>query len=120
MKFLLDENFPRAATAFLEALGHRAFHLLDYEAQGVPDKSVIERARALDAVLLTTDKDFFHTVPFLVTRHPGIIVVSLRQPNRKAILTRLEWFLASAPRPLAGETYMLRDTTYIVARKQRH
>ena len=63
MKFLLDENFPRAATAFLEALGHRAFHLLDYEAQGVPDKSVIERARALDAVLLTTDNDF--SIPFL-------------------------------------------------------
>jgi predicted nuclease of predicted toxin-antitoxin system len=62
MNFLLDENFPVAASGLIVETGGRPYRILDFESQGAYDKTVFERAQALDAVLLTTDKDFFHTV----------------------------------------------------------
>jgi hypothetical protein len=45
-------------------------------------------------VLLTTDRDFYHTVPLRYNEHFGVIIVSLKQPNREAILARLRWVVA--------------------------
>jgi len=36
-------------------------------------------------VFLTTDRDFFHTIPHIHDKHAGIIVIALRQPNRSTI-----------------------------------
>ena len=115
MNFLLDENFPRSAFALIEAHGHWAASILDFESQGVSDETVFQRAQNMGAVLLTTDKDFFHTVPFLFPHHAGVIVVSLRQPNRAAILARLDWFLSRMPSDFSDKVYMLRDKIYITA-----
>jgi len=116
MNFFLDENFPVTASKLLDEFEHRCFRILDFEPQGSDDKTVFERAQAMDAVLLSTDKDFFHTVPFLFARHSGVIVIALKQPNRRAILERLRWFLSNTPTDMSNKVYMLRDKTYVVAR----
>jgi predicted nuclease of predicted toxin-antitoxin system len=116
MNFLLDENFPRPAVPLVEAAGHRAYSVLDFEPPGASDETVFRRAQCLGAVLLSTDKDFFHTVPFLFGSHAGVVVVSLRQPNRQALLARLTWFLAFMPHELSNKVYMLRDSTFVTAR----
>lgn len=116
MNFLFDENFPRSAVTLIETGGHKVFGVRDFEAQGALDETVFRRAQTLNAVLLTTDKDFFHTVPFLFPSHSGVVVFSLRQPNRKSILERLAWFLSRLPDDMSNRVYMLRDTTYVTAR----
>ena len=112
MKFLLDENFPFSAVAFLRGRGHEVSTLADTCGRGAPDEDVFASAQALGAVLLTSDRDFYHTIPHLHPRHCGIVVMALRQPGRDAILSRLDWFLANIPPPHDNRAYILRDHTY--------
>lgn len=112
MRFLLDENFPFSAVAFLRERGHEVFTLEETCGRGAPDEDVFASAQALGAVLLTSDRDFYHTIPHLHPRHCGIVVVALRQPGREAILSRLGWFLSHIPPPHANRAYILRDNTY--------
>lgn len=57
MRFLANENFPRAAVEALRADGHDVSWIRT-EAQGIPDDAVLARAHADGRVLLTFDKDF--------------------------------------------------------------
>lgn len=115
MKFLLDENFPKSATRLLLDLGHE---VIDFRQAGKPgddDSAVFQMAVDESAVILTTDRDFFHTLPALYDGHPGVVVVALRQPNRAAILGRLRWLLEALPLDkLRGRAIQLRDSTWLV------
>ena len=108
MKFFLDENFPRFALAILQAAGHPATHALDIFSPGTADEKLFAHAQQHDAIFVTTDKDFFHTVPLAFARHHGAIVITLRKPNRADLLRRLADALA-----LLGERD-LRDTVWLV------
>jgi predicted nuclease of predicted toxin-antitoxin system len=108
MKFFLDENFPRPALIFLVSLGHSAAHALDYFPPGTADEKLFARAQSDGAIFITTDKDFFHTIPLAFARHGGAIVITLRKPNRADLLRRLADALA-----LLGERD-LRDTVWLV------
>ncbi|RMD98462.1 MAG: hypothetical protein D6814_07525 [Calditrichaeota bacterium] len=57
------------------------------------DKKIFELAQEKEAIFLTTDKDFFHTIPFMYEKHRGIIIISLRQPNRNSITEKLLFVL---------------------------
>ncbi len=115
MTFLLDENFPRAARGLLESAGHDVRDVRGSPIEGGSDVEVFDLARRLRATLLTTDRDFFHTVPHLYANHSGVVVIALRQPNRRNILARLEWFLRKfAQSDLQDSVYELRDRTYVV------
>jgi len=63
MKFLLDENFPKASETLLTELGHQVIDIRGSEFQGIDDVSLFDMAQEHEAVLLTTDRDFYHTVP---------------------------------------------------------
>ena len=109
MKFLIDENFPRSAANAIAACGHE---VVPFEAEcgfGATDEAVFSAAQRLGAVILTSDRDFYHTIPLLHPAHCGIVVVALRQPNRAAILARLKWFLENIDGPLANRVFLLRD-----------
>lgn len=115
MKFLLDENFPKAATALLRGKGHEVFDFRQTKNQGMEDIAVFEFAQKLGAVLLTTDRDFFHTIPHLFEIHCGVVVVALRQPNRHLILSKLEWLLSQIEESkLKHRVFHLRDHTWLV------
>jgi predicted nuclease of predicted toxin-antitoxin system len=88
MKFSLDENFPKAAAGVLERLGHEVFDLRGTGREGSPDAEIFTDAQLQGAVFLTTDRDFFHTIPHLHAEHHGVVVIALRQPNRAAILEK--------------------------------
>jgi len=89
VRFFLDENFPRAAAQLLAAAGHECSRALDYFPPGAADDALFAKAQALGAVFVTTDRDFFHTIPWLHNNHAGVIVVTLAQPDREALLARL-------------------------------
>lgn len=108
MKFFLDENFPRPALAQLQSAGHSAVHALEIFPPGTPDAGLFARAQTEQAVFVTTDKDFFHTIPLAFEHHHGAIVITLRRPNRGELLRRL----ADALTALAGRD--LNDVVWLV------
>lgn len=113
MRFFLDENFPKTAKALLQAHGHTVLDIRGTANEGADDPDIFAMAQREEAVFLTTDRDFFHTIPHLFPEHHGVVVIALRQPNRKAILSRLSWlldFLGS--QSLTGKVYLLRDHNY--------
>ena len=109
MRILLDENFPKSAADVITAAGHEVISFAAVCEFGVDDEEVFVRAQKLGAVILTSDRDFYHTVPLVHPEHCGIIVVALRQPNRRAILTRLEWFFKNFDCLMANRVFILRD-----------
>ena len=117
MKFLIDENFPRSATELIAAAGHEPVAVDELCNLGDDDETIFAVAQSQGAVILTSDRDFYHTVPLLHPEHCGIVVISLRQPNRDAILSRLKWFLENIELPIDNQVYSLRDNSYCV--KQR-
>jgi predicted nuclease of predicted toxin-antitoxin system len=115
MTFFLDENFPKAATALLVSLGHTVLDIRGTGDEGAEDPEIFALAQEKRAVFLTTDRDFFHTIPHLFADHHGVVVIALRRPNRQAVLGRLSWFLNHVGnRSLAGRAYLLRERTYAV------
>lgn len=114
MKFLLDENFPKAAMTLLEGMGHEVFDFRGTGDEGIDDSEVFRKAQSLEAILLTTDRDFFHTIPHLFDSHCGVIVIALRQPTRKSILARLEWILSHVGKhQINNRVFQLRDSTWL-------
>lgn len=109
MRILLDENFPKSAADVIAAAGHEVISFAGVCEFGADDEEVFDRAQKLGAVILTSDRDFYHTMPLIHPEHYGIIVVALRQPNRKAILTRLQWFFENFDGPMADRVFILRD-----------
>lgn len=59
------------------------------------------------AVIITTDKDFFHTFPLAFAQHHGAIVITLRRPNREELLRRLA---ALGERKLENSVWLVTDT----------
>ena len=97
MRFFLDENFPVAAFDLLNSLGHEVARALDHYPPGTDDSTLLAHAQRQTAVFLTTDKDFFHTVPWLYPQRTApVIAITLDQPNRQRILNRLQAVIALA------------------------
>jgi predicted nuclease of predicted toxin-antitoxin system len=115
MKFFLDENFPKAAVELLVGLGHEVADIRGTDEEGVDDVTIFRMAQKRGAALLTTDRDFFHTIPHTEKQHYGVVVVALRQPNRQSILTRIRWFMDHFGKSdLRNKVFELRDRTYVV------
>jgi predicted nuclease of predicted toxin-antitoxin system len=111
MKFFLDENFPRTALSFLESAGHSAAHTLQHFPPGTDDATLFAYAQKQQAVFVTTDKDFFHTVPLAFEQHCGAIVITLRKPNRADLLRRLADALAQlGNRELTNSAWLVTET----------
>ncbi len=115
MKFLLDENFPKSAEKLLIELGYEVIDIRGTELQGIDDSRLFELAQENEAILLTTDRDFYHTVPLRYSTHHGVVVIALKQPNREAILSKLRWLVSQDMlESIQGKIYLLRDQTYRV------
>jgi predicted nuclease of predicted toxin-antitoxin system len=111
MKFFLDENFPRPALTQLQSAGHSAIHALEIFPPGTADETLFAHAQSESAVFITTDKDFFHTIPLAFARHHGAIVITLRRPNREELLRRLAAALtALGERKLDDSVWLVTDT----------
>ncbi len=62
-------------------------------------------------IFITTDKDFFHTVPLTFAHHHGALVITLRRPNRAALLCRLaDALTVLGQRSLLNTVWLITDT----------
>src|SRR4051794_9463404 len=78
MRFLADENFPKAAVMAMRSAGLRVDWVLEL-ASGSTDRVVLARAMDEGAVMLTFDKDFGELARG-VPATPGFGVVLFRVP----------------------------------------
>ena len=59
MKFLIDGQLPEKLSPWLKTkFGYDVFHIKDFKLQLAEDEEVFEKAKELDAVIITKDKDF--------------------------------------------------------------
>lgn len=86
MRFFLDENIPRNVQLFLIKSGYEVYDVRGTYDEGLSDKEIFLIAQKKHAIFVTTDKDFFHTIPYLFQEHNGIIVISLSQPMQTRYL----------------------------------
>ena len=115
MRFFLDENFPMSATEILETDGHQVFDIRNTEFEGSDDQLIFELAQRKKAIFLTTDKDFFHTIPSLYKTHYGVIVIALRRPNRQKIIKKLLFVLTKIDLTKAdSKVIFLKDNKYYI------
>lgn len=115
MRFFLDENFPKTTRLMLAELGHETLDVRGTKQEGSTDEELFLLAQKSQAVFLTTDRDFFHSIPHLYPLHAGVVVIALRQPNRRSIMAKLSWLLDHVPMDqFAARVFLLRDANYVV------
>lgn len=118
MIFFLDENFPKPAGKYLESLGYQIFDIRNTKNEGLEDRAIFEMAQNHKAIFLTTDRDFFHTIPYLFKSHHGVIVITLSQPNRKRIIGKLMWAIENLDLSnISNKIILMKDNQYIISDK---
>jgi predicted nuclease of predicted toxin-antitoxin system len=115
MKFFLDENFPKSSEVILNEFGHKVFDIRGTSREGLSDLEIFKLAQEKKAVFLTTDKDFFHTIPFQFEEHSGVIIIALSQPSGHVINSKLKWFLDNFDfNYIKSKVILLKDNSYLI------
>jgi predicted nuclease of predicted toxin-antitoxin system len=86
MKVLVDENIPYPTVNALREIGHDVLDIRGTEDEGMKDASLWQLAQQAQRLLITTDKGFTR---YRNQFHYGIIIVRLKQPNRRKIHQRV-------------------------------
>jgi predicted nuclease of predicted toxin-antitoxin system len=89
MKIKLDENLPADLAPELAKLGHEAHTLDDEGLSGARDSEVWEAAQSEQRFLITQDLDFSDVRRFAPGTHPGVLLVRLSNPSRRALFSRV-------------------------------
>lgn len=89
MKFLLDENIPRAVFSFLESLGHDVQNLQIIGKTGIRNGEVFGLAQAEDRILLTFDRHFGNVLVYPPEESAGIIVLRINPPTAENAVVAL-------------------------------
>lgn len=116
MTFFFDENFPKPAGKYLESLGHQIVDIRSTDKEGLDDRTIFELSQKHKAIFLTTDRDFFHTIPYMFESHHGVIVVALSQPNRQRIIEKLKWAIENLDLSnISNQIILMRDNHYTIS-----
>jgi predicted nuclease of predicted toxin-antitoxin system len=86
MKIFVDENIPLMTVQALRKLGHDVLDIRGTADEGMTDDVLWEMVQREGRLLITTDKGF---VQYRDELHHGILLVRLRQPNRRKIHQRV-------------------------------
>ncbi len=115
MNVFVDENIPLSIIQLLKSAGYTVWDLRNTEHQGLEDDKVFQLAQGKSAFFVTTDKDFFHTVPWNFSSHCGVAILALRQPNTHTLREKMKWLLNNFQlSDLQNKVILLRDNTYTV------
>lgn len=86
MRILVDENIPLMTVEQLRRLGHDVADIRGTTEEGKSDEFLWSKARQEKRLLITTDRGFAN---YRDRDHYGILIVSLRRPNRHRINKRV-------------------------------
>jgi predicted nuclease of predicted toxin-antitoxin system len=93
MRFKVDENLPREATALLLSAGHDAMSVLDQRLGGTPDPDLYAICQQEDRVLMTLDLDFSNIRAYPPGESAGIIVLRPGNQDKPTVLQTIDRLL---------------------------
>jgi predicted nuclease of predicted toxin-antitoxin system len=93
MKIKLDENLPRRLANPLKKFGHEVHTVHEEKLIGRPDMEIWAAVQKESRFLITQDLDFSDSRKFAHGSHHGILLIRLRNPNRRALIERIEEML---------------------------
>jgi len=86
MKIFVDENIPRMTVNSLRGMNHDVLDIRGTTNEGMTDDAIWKMIQQERRLLITTDKGF---TQYRNKQHYGILIVCLRQPNRRKIHQRV-------------------------------
>jgi len=86
MRILVDENIPLMSVKQLRQAGHDVLDIRGTPDEGTSDEFVWNKAYREKRLLITTDRGFARHRD---REHYGVLIVSLRKPNRNKINERV-------------------------------
>jgi len=86
VNIFVDENIPSITVRALRELGHDVLDVRGTPEEGMTDDALWEIVQREGRLLITTDKGF---AQHRDESHHGILIVRLRQPNRRKIHQRV-------------------------------
>jgi predicted nuclease of predicted toxin-antitoxin system len=86
MKIFVDENIPLMTVQALREMGHDVLDIRGTANEGMTNDALWEMIQQEGRLLITTDKGF---TQHRDEPHHGILIVRLRQPNRRKIHRRV-------------------------------
>jgi len=92
VKFLVDANLPPALARWLASEGHESYHVSDLGMASVSDRAIWQRARDIDACIVTKDEDFV-LLQALDRNGPAIVWIRIGNAVRSVLLRRLPGIL---------------------------
>ncbi|MEM7029413.1 MAG: DUF5615 family PIN-like protein [Chloroflexota bacterium] len=114
MKIFVDENIPLISVNTLRDMGHDVFDIRGSQEQGMADSSLWHLAQSDQRLLITTDKGF---TQYRNETHAGVLIIRLRQPNRRRIHERVLWAIEQfRPDEWPGLLVVVRDATQSIWR----
>jgi predicted nuclease of predicted toxin-antitoxin system len=93
MRVKLDENLPAVLTDVFAAFGHEADTAPQEGLTGRPDDEIWNAAMSSERFLCTQDLDFSDARKFVPGTHPGLLIIRLGNPSRRALLERIRQIL---------------------------
>ncbi len=119
MKIKLDENIPASLREQITVFGHDVDTVISEGIAGHDDADVWHHATDANRFWVTQDLDFSDIRRFTPGHHPGILLVRLRDPSRRALVSRILWlFQTQSVEEWLGCLVVATDTKLRIRRPQ--
>jgi predicted nuclease of predicted toxin-antitoxin system len=106
VRFLIDNQLPRALARLLTDLGHQAVHVLDIGLAQTDDRAIWIYAAQNDCVIVSKDSDFAN-LALLDPHRVRFVWVRIRNCRKVALLQAFKDALATIEQQLdAGENFI--------------
>lgn len=89
MKIKLDENLPLRLAGVLKGIGHDVHTVPGEQLTGHADNEIWGATQNESRFLITQDLDFSDLRRFAPGSHHGILLLRLRSPNRRNLISRV-------------------------------
>jgi predicted nuclease of predicted toxin-antitoxin system len=113
MRFLADAGISPKTVESLRRAGHEVAHVRDLAMQRASDKSIADRARAQQRIVLTFDLDFGAVLALGVVDRPSVVIFRLSDERPDSVNRRLEAVLSEQEAALqSGALVLVEDARY--------
>lgn len=114
MKWLLDVNITKGIESFLKKEGENVVSLISLGLRHLKNGSVLRKAKELDRILLSFDRDF---IKLARGEHPGIVVIKIHPNTDDKIIPILENFKNQLDINKVRNHLIIIETSKIIYRK---
>ena len=117
MKLLGDVGISLSTMRILRQQGYDIVHLREEGLQRLPDREIMEKARAEGRIVLTFDLDFADLLALGVSDSPSVVIFRLRNETSASVNPRLLEVLNERTKELeSGALIVVEDSRYRMRR----